>query len=237
MDIIKIQNYDFAYHNYQVLNGINLTLKAGEIVGIIGVNGSGKTTLIKSILGELKGSNPIMINDEIADLNNLTQRKEIFYISDDADIPNYLTLNEYLKFIHQIYNINDDYFLNEKNTLTKIFEMDQGLEYKLIKNYSHGMRKKLQIIAALLTQPKLFLIDEPTNGLDILMIYQLKKVLKQQKEKKISALISSHDMGFVLEVCDRVVFLKDGKLSTSYDTNKITIQELENLFMDWKDEL
>ncbi|WP_167957579.1 ABC transporter ATP-binding protein [Anaerosporobacter faecicola] len=204
---IKIEQFSFAYHkNNYILKDINLNILSGSCIGLVGSNGSGKTTLIKCILGELSGNGLISILGETPDITSIPFKKKLGIVMDDDLLLDYLTLNEYLHIIGKLYGILDEN-LNELITYWLNYFNLIEFQYRIIKFFSHGMRKKVQIIGAIIHKPAVLIIDEPTNGLDIEMIYLLKKAILELKKNGTTIIVSTHILSFVEDVCDEVAIL------------------------------
>lgn len=179
----------------------------GTITGIAGPNGSGKTTLINALLGFIKKDSGIAtLNDH--DLDSLITQKKIAYVSDDIVVINDLTGREYLNFIERVYQVSNR---TKKDQLLDLFNLEENIDH-LISSYSHGMKKKIQIIASFIQDFELLILDEPCRGLDIESIYILKKLLQQFQKKDKIVLISSHDLLFVEEICHEMIIISRGKI-------------------------
>ena len=161
--------------------------------------------------------------------DNTEQKKIVGVIPDDNILLDYLTLYEYLSFVGKTYGMEQedadktiDYWIDR-------FQLTDA-KFRIIKYFSHGMKKKAQIIAAVMANPQLLIIDEPTNGLDVETIYSFKKILRELKEKGISTLVCTHILEFAEKVCDNVVILHKTKMS-----EKISLvdneEDLETVFM------
>ncbi|MGB4613163.1 MAG: ABC transporter ATP-binding protein, partial [Erysipelotrichaceae bacterium] len=190
--MLKVINFHKSYDKKEVVKGINLEVKPGEIFGFVGHNGAGKTTTIKSIVGILpfeKGT--ILIDGKDIVKNPVECKKVISYIPDNPDIYEHMTGLNYLKFIASIFEMDKDYFNKKVEELSKEFEIYSNLGDQ-IKSYSHGMKQKLVIISALMHNPKLLIFDEPFVGLDPKASFTLKKLMKELCSNGSSIFFSSH---------------------------------------------
>ena len=204
--MIEITNLYKNFAKVEVLKGINLEIKKGGIFAILGPNGSGKTTLIKSILGMvIPRSGEICINSTNIH-NKWDYRKNINYLPQIANFPNNLSVIELIDMIKN---------LREKPTndieLIELFGLKPFLDKKL-RNLSGGTRQKVNIVLAFMFDSEMLILDEPTTGLDPVSLIKLKKMIKFEKEKGKTIIITSHIMSFVEEIADEVVFLLDGNI-------------------------
>lgn len=230
-NIIQINNFHYKYTSTFVINGLFLNIKEGECLGLLGSNGSGKTTLINCILGELKGKGSIYVLNYEPNLDNIEFKKNLGVVLDNDILLDYLTLEEFLFFVGKSYGIKKDILIKRIDTWLRYFQLEDHKK-RIIKYFSHGMRKKTQIIAALLHEPKILIVDEPTNGLDIEMIYSFKKLIMELKKEGMTILISTHHLDFVEEVCDSVAIIGQGKIHKHLDVKDITGHDnLESVFL------
>lgn len=228
---IKIEQFSFAYNKDNILNNINLNIHRGNCIGLVGSNGSGKTTLIKCILGELKGEGFITVLGEVPSTTSIPFKKKLGVVMDNDLLLDYLTLDEYLHIIGKLYGILEE----ELNELIKYwlnyFKLSD-YQYRILKYFSHGMRKKVQLIGAIIHKPEILIIDEPTNGLDIEMIYMLKKTIIELKKIGTTIVVSTHILSFVEEVCDEVAILSNHSIQLHDRVEKIKEDSnLEEIFL------
>lgn len=218
MSILNIEDLSIKYKKHEVLNNINLRIEEGEIVALIGPNGSGKTTLMKAIC------NLININAGEIKINNYSsQSRDIKYLSQFSCIiesPTFyedLSGYENLKFIADLNN-------RPKESIDEIIEfINIGPKInRCVKEYSLGMKQRLALGIVIIQNPKLIILDEPTNGLDMDAVIQFRTlILKLKLEKKISVLIATHNISDIESLTDRVFFIKNKKIHnvTSYKNN------------------
>lgn len=209
-----------------ILNNICIQIKDGDIVGLLGPNGAGKTTLISIILGlQKKDSGKIFINDNDMDLNYKKNIKVIGSVMDSQNFYTYLTGMSNLKLKARIYKIN-------KLEIDKIVDL-VGLSNKIndkVRTYSLGMKQRLNIAMALLNKPKILIMDEPTNGLDINGIIDLKKIIKKLSEKGVIILISTHMIKELDDICNKICILKNGTIIENETTNYLIKNNINYLF-------
>ena len=193
-----------------ILKGISLEVKKGEIVGFIGPNGAGKTTTIKLILGLQK------ITKGSVQINGYDIRKEFIKaiekvgtIVESPDLYMYMSGYDNLKISKNDYKGINDSRINE---VTKIVGLDNRI-YDKVSKYSLGMRQRLGIAQSILHNPNLLILDEPTNGLDPEGIIEIRNLIKELAHKeKIGILISSHNLSELENICDKVCIIKNGEI-------------------------
>ena len=211
-DVSNLKKY---YGKNVGVEDVSFNVKEGEIVGFIGPNGAGKTTTIRAIVGLLKPTaGSVAILNEDAFLDGHKARNEVGYVSGETASFGALTVMENLKLIADMHDVSYD----------RIDYLATKLELALTRKpteLSLGNKKKLNIVMALLTSPKLIILDEPTVGLDPIIKLKFFEILEEEKKRGASILISSHTLSDIQRLCDRVVIIKGGKI--------IAIEEMEQL--------
>jgi Cu-processing system ATP-binding protein len=206
----------------QVLKGINLEIKPGGIIAVLGPNGSGKTTLIKSILGMvIPNSGSIKLNGKSIK-NNWKYRNDIDYLPQIANFPGNLSVQELINMIKDLRSGKN----TEDQRLIELFKLEAFLGKKL-SNLSGGTKQKVNLVLTFMFDSPLVILDEPTSGLDPISHLRLKELIKAEKEKGKTILITSHIMSFVEEIADEIVFLLEGEIyfKGSIDQLKIKTQQ------------
>ena len=208
MDVITIDNVCKNYKLKKALDNVSLSIKQGELFGLLGVNGAGKTTLIKILCGLThKTSGTITINNFNLD-KDIDKIKEIIDISpQETSVANNLTVKENLVFFANIYNNNDENTINE---IVDIFNLNEVLNQRA-KTLSGGNKRRLSIAIALISKPKILFLDEPTLGLDVFARRELWNIIKKL-QKNITIILTSHYLEEIENLCDRVAILSNGKL-------------------------
>ena len=208
MNIITLDNVCKNYKTKKALNNVCLTIKQGELFGLLGVNGAGKTTLIKILCGlTRKTSGTITINNFNLD-KEIDKIKEIIDISpQETSVANNLTVKENLEFFANIYNNNDINIINE---VIDIFNLNEVLNQRA-KTLSGGYKRRLSIAIALISKPKILFLDEPTLGLDVFARRELWNIIKKL-QKSITIILTSHYLEEIENLCNRVAILSNGKL-------------------------
>ncbi|MBI2279340.1 MAG: ABC transporter ATP-binding protein [Bacteroidetes bacterium] len=204
--MIEIKNLTKKFGKLVVLDGLDLDIKSGGIFAVLGPNGSGKTTLIKSILGMVIPNSGEITIDNISVLKQWEYRNEINYLPQIANFPANLTVVELIEMVKNLRPKKSN-----ENELITLFGLTPFLNQKL-GNLSGGTKQKVNIILTFMFDSNLIILDEPTNGLDPVALIHLKEIIKQEKEKGKTLIITTHIMGLVEEIADEIVFLLDGKI-------------------------
>ena len=210
--MIEFKNVSKQYDSKLALDNLNLTINDGEIFGLIGHNGAGKSTAIKALTSIIEVSNGDILFDNMnLRENRLECKKQIGYVSDSPDI--FLTLSpyEYWSLIANLYE------LDEKTTEERIYEYSKlfnmiGVEHQEINSFSHGMRQKVFVIGALLSDPDIWVLDEPLTGLDPQAAFDLKNMMREHADKGNTVIFSTHVLEVAEQLCDRLAILKKGEL-------------------------
>ena len=231
-NILEIKNISKKLGKKQILNDITFEIKEGEIFGFVGPNGAGKTTLIKTILGLYKqDKGQVTIGGYSLEKDFEKAMSKIGAIIENPEMYDYLSGKNNLKIYASISNINDESYINK---IIKTVKLENRINHKL-KTYSLGMRQRLGLAQALISKPKLLILDEPTNGLDPLGIKELRELLKKiSKEDNIAVLISSHILSEIELICDRIAIIDNGSLVEIKDLNKKQKEEKLTITLEVK---
>jgi Cu-processing system ATP-binding protein len=205
--MITLYNIIKRYGKLEVLKGIDLNFSKGKISAIVGPNGSGKTTIIKIILGLVKPDYGKVIIDSKQINGNFLYRENIGYMPQVASFPENLTVLEVLSMIKDLRNRND----NPEENLIKEFELTGELT-KPIKTLSGGNKQKLSAVISLMFDPDILIFDEPTAGLDPVVSSRFKDIVKNEKNRGKTIILTSHIMSEIEELADEIIFLLDGKI-------------------------
>lgn len=209
----------FAYSKRATaLKNVSLVVDRGEKVGLVGPNGSGKSTLIRLVADLLQiGHGSIRIAGRAHHLR--ASRESVAYIASNDYLPQFLTGREYIDLMHRLYRHRADADLTDE--LLARYQMD-GRQFDLIEDYSHGMRKKIQLISTLLLERPLTIIDETLNGVDVDALFEFETDASQIGGSR-GLLLCSHDFRLLETVCDRVVVLRRGEIA--YDLSLTRIRQ------------
>ncbi len=210
--MIKAENLSMVYGNdFKAVDGMSFEIGSGEIVGFAGPNGAGKTTVIKMLTGILKPTEGYATINDFDIVKEPIKAKESFaYVSDNPDILLQLTGIEYINYIANLYKVPLGARENRINELADRLGIRDSLGLPM-KEYSHGMRQKTMIIAALIHNPPAWILDEPMTGLDPTAAYELKQMMIEHAKKGNAVLFSTHVLEVAEKLCDRIMIINHGK--------------------------
>tara|TARA_B100000767_G_scaffold14885_1_gene14196 strand:+ start:805 stop:1506 length:702 start_codon:yes stop_codon:yes gene_type:complete len=224
---ININKVNKFYGNQQALTDVSFSLDKGEIVGFLGPNGAGKSTLMKIITCYLKqDTGKVQVCDLDTLEQNLKVKAKIGYLPENNPLYNDMYIKEYLTFVGRIYK-----FENLNNRVAKIIQQT-GLneeKSKKIGELSKGFKQRVGLAAALIHNPEVLILDEPTTGLDPNQLMEIRKLIKEVGKDK-TVLLSTHIMQEVDKMCNRVIIINKGKivddkLISNYQKNNIDLEE------------
>lgn len=210
--MIKFDHVSKLYGEKEALSDLNVTINNGEIFGLIGHNGAGKTTTISILTSIIEASYGEVYLDDLALSQHRDEiKKKIGYVPDSPDIFLNLTANEYWHFLAKIYDIDKNLAEERIETLSKLFDLSTQKE-EMIDSFSHGMRQKVIVIGALVSNPDIWILDEPLTGLDPQASFDLKELMKEHAKAGNTVIFSTHVLQVAEQLCDRIGILKQGKL-------------------------
>lgn len=198
-----------SYDKKQVLKDIDFTFEEGKIYGLLGRNGAGKTTLFNCLNGDIRTDSGKFYIETAEGVRNVVP-EDIGYVLSTPTVPEFLTGREFLKFFM---DIQEETIKNPK-TPDEYFDymsIDMEDRDKLLKDYSHGMKNKMQMLINIIAQPNILLLDEPLTSLDVVVAEEMKQLLRSLKEGRIT-IFSTHIMDLALDLCDEIVLLSHGEL-------------------------
>lgn len=216
------------------ITDLSLTIAGGDIYGFIGHNGAGKTTTIKCIVGiQDMDEGDILVDGISVKEDPMACKSKIAYIPDNPDLYEYMTGIQYLNFIADIFEVSAADRQSRIKKYGDAFEITSSLG-DLISAYSHGMKQKLAIIAALVHEPKLLIMDEPFVGLDPKASVTLKEIMHNICDEGGAIFFSTHVLDVAEKLCNKVAIIKNGELITSGDMDEIVKDgaSLESIFME-----
>lgn len=232
--MISINNFSKAYNKKEyVVKNLNLTVNDGDICAFVGHNGAGKTTTLKCMVGILDFSDgDILINGKSIKKEAISCKKEIAYIPDNPEVYDHPRGIEYLNFIASVFKVPKD----KKEALIKkygdLFEMTEFLNQE-IGGYSHGMKQKISLIAALIHDPKVLILDEPFVGLDPISTHYLKEEMKSMVKSGATIIFSTHILDVAEKLCNKIAILKNGSLVYSGNMDDLVRNKsLEEIYME-----
>ena len=216
-----IENLVKSYGAKEVLKGIDFTFEEGRIYGLLGRNGSGKTTLFNCINRDIECNSGAFCFEQDGARRDLLP-EDIGYVVSAPVVPEFMTGGEFLKFFIEVHEeLTDVKPIDEYFDYMKIAEDDRD---RLLRDYSHGTKNKMQMLLNIIARPPLMLLDEPLTTLDVVVAEEMKNVFRQQKEGRIT-IFSTHLLDVAVDLCDEIVLLNHGKLE------KIDINNLDDSAM------
>jgi ABC-2 type transport system ATP-binding protein len=210
--MIELRNVSKVYGTKKALNELNLTIRQGEIFGFLGHNGAGKSTTIKSLVSIIQPTNGTITVDGL-DLatNRMEIKKKIGYVPDTPDLFLQLTAGEYWDLLAAAYDIPQTEKEARLIPLAQLFDMLSHQD-ETISSFSHGMRQKTILIGALLSDPDIWILDEPLQGLDPQAAFDLKEMMRAHADKGKTVIFSTHVLDTAQQLCDQLAILRKGEL-------------------------
>ena len=229
--MIQVNQLSKTYNGTTVLNIANLEIPKGQSFGLVGNNGAGKTTFFSLLLDLIQPSTGTIINNEIQVNTSENWKPFTAAFLDESFLIGYLTAEEYFYFIGDIRGQNKADVNALLNKHEEFFNDEILRNKKYLRDLSKGNQKKVGIIATLIGDPEVIILDEPFANLDPTTVSRLKKIIKELAENPaITVLVSSHDLQHTVEVCDRIVALNKGEVVKDIVTSAETLKELEAFF-------
>ena len=211
-NMIIFENVPKKYGTKEALKDLTLTIPEGKIFGFLGHNGAGKSTTIKSLVSIIMPtSGEITVDGKSLKENRLEIKKRIGYVPDTPNMFLQLTAMEYWNLVAAAFDLSEVEKNQKINNLASLFEIRQQVNNE-IDSFSHGMRQKVIVIGALLSNPDIWILDEPLTGLDPQAAFDLKKMMKEHVRSGNTVLFSTHVLAVAEQLCDRIGILKEGKL-------------------------
>lgn len=232
--MIEIKNVSKTYNGKKkVLKNISFKIEGGEIFAFIGHNGAGKTTMIKCIMGILDfEEGDILVDNKSIKEEPLECKRIMAYVADNPDLYENMKAIDFINFICDMYEVSED--IRRENTLkyAKMFEIEDKLNDD-ISSFSHGMKQKIALIAALAHNPKVLIMDEPFVGLDPKAVYDMKEIMRDMAKEGKTIFFSTHILDVAEKLCDRVAIIKDGTIVKVGKMKDINGDEsLEQVFLE-----
>lgn len=210
--MIVLENVKKRYGTKEALKGLSLTIPEGKIFGFLGHNGAGKSTTIKSLVSiTMPTSGDIYFDGKNLKEHRLEIKKRIGYVPDTPNIFLQLTAMEYWNLIAAAFDLEETKKDKQIQVLANLFEIN-AQKHNQIDSFSHGMRQKVIVIGALLSNPDIWILDEPLQGLDPQAAYDLKHLMKQHVEQGKTVIFSTHILDTAEQLCDELAILKQGEL-------------------------
>ena len=235
--MIKAENLTCVYgKDFKAVDDVSFEIKPGEIVGFAGPNGAGKTTCIKMLTGILKPTEgKATVNGYDIVKEPLMAKENFAYVADNPDILLQLSGIEYINYIADLYKVPVEDREGRINDLAERFGIKDSLGLPM-REYSHGMRQKTMVIAALIHNPPAWILDEPMTGLDPSAAFELKAMMKEHAEKGNAVLFSTHVLEVAEKLCDRIIIINHGKILYQGTVNDLEERypgkDLEAIFIE-----
>jgi len=236
--MIELKGITKKYGDFRAVDNLNLKVEKGEIFGFLGPNGAGKTTTIKMIAGILL---PTAGSIAIGGIDMATQpeaaKRKIGFIPDRPYLYEKLTGMEFLKFTADLYDVPHVVYLERARKNLEMFSLADWSD-ELIESYSHGMKQRLIMSAALLHDPEIIIVDEPMVGLDPAAIIMVKDLFQRLADKGVSVFMSTHTLTIAEDTCDRIGIIHHGRMiasGTAADLQReanVTGADLEKVFLN-----
>ena len=229
--MISINNLTKLYGYFSALDIESLNIEKGESFGLVGNNGAGKTTMFRSMLDLIQPTSGTATFKDVVTSNSEAWKNFTGSYLDERFLIDFLTAEEYFHFIGKLHSLSAQQVDEFVGQFEGFFHDEILGKSKYLRDFSKGNQKKIGIVAALIGEPEILILDEPFANLDPSTQIKLKALLKKLKEEReVTMLISSHDLNHVADVCERIVVLEHGKIVHDIKTNENTLKELETYF-------
>lgn len=219
--MLELRNLTKRYNRVTAVDGINLTVKPGEVYGYLGPNGSGKTTTVRMLTGLIEPSSGHIFyegRDIREDL--ITYRKRLGYVPEEPLLYSYLTGHEYLQLVGRLRSIPHALLERKVERLLDLFSLHRH-RYSAISSYSKGMKQKVLLSAALLHNPDILIFDEPLSGLDVTSMVIFRNIVQSLAREGKVILYSSHVLEVVEKVCSKVIILHKGRVVANENVGRL----------------
>lgn len=221
---LEVENLVGGYSRVPVLKDVSFEVKAGELVGLIGLNGAGKSTTIKHIIGLLRPQKgTITLEGVTLKTDPKAYKQKMAYIPETPILYEELTLREHVELTIMAYGLEAKSAWQRAQTLLELFRLENKLDW-FPANFSKGMKQKVMIVCAFITEAKLYIIDEPFLGLDPLATQDLLDLIDQKKQAGAAVLMSTHVLSTAQEYCDRFVMIDQGQVTAKGDLASLRTQ-------------
>ncbi len=233
--MIEIQGARKSFGDKVAVEGLDLTVRDGEIFGFLGPNGAGKTTTIRMIAGLLRPDAGAVLVDHV-DVRRepIRAKRQLAYVPDGPDVYEKLTGAQFVNFVADAYRVPRVERARRTTELSAAFELTAALG-DLIESYSHGMRQKIVLLAALVHAPRIWILDEPLVGLDPRSAFTLKNMMRTHADAGNTVFFSTHILEVAEKLCDRVGIIVNGRLIACGTLDELRSrpgESLESLFLE-----
>lgn len=218
---LEVKHLTGGYSQLPVLKDVSFDVQPGELVGLIGLNGAGKSTTINHVIGLLRPfSGSIALNGQSLQENAAAYKQQIAYVPETPILYDELTLKEHLELTMLAYGLDHDQTWEKAHRLLKTFRLDNKLDW-FPADFSKGMKQKVMIVSAFMTNAKLFIVDEPFYGLDPLAVHDLLNLIEEKKAQGVGILMSTHVLDTAQRYCDRFILLAHGQVKAYGTLNEL----------------
>ncbi len=218
---IHIENLVKNYGKKEVIKDISFDVYTGELFGFIGKNGVGKSTTIECICGiKPFNSGVIEVLGNSIKEDPISVKQSIGYASSEPIAYEDMTGYRYMEFVASIFRLKEERFVENLKYLSKRLDLRQEDLHRPIKEYSHGMKQKICLIASMIHNPKIWILDEPTVGLDAFTANELAKMMREFAKHGNTCFVASHNIDLISRLCDRVAIINEGKILNIFDLIK-----------------
>jgi ABC-2 type transport system ATP-binding protein len=219
--LLSVENLKKSYGDKEVLKGISFKIEKGEIFSLLGKNGVGKSTTIDCIVG-LKNfkDGKISVCGYDVKKNEIESKSVIGYVPSEPTAYEFMSGYEYLAFVASAFHVSQRDYVMNIDYLRKRLQFDNADLLKPIGDYSHGMKQKICLMASLVHNPKIWILDEPMVGLDVMVASSLRKMITEFASNGGAVLLSSHDIEMVSKIADEAAILFGGSIATTIDFRK-----------------
>jgi len=238
--LIESNHLSKRYGDKLAVNDVSFTVRDGEIFGFLGPNGAGKTTTLKMIVGLLEPtSGTVMVKGYDVQRQPIQAKAVCGYVPDEPNLYAKLSGRELLRFVGDLYDLDRSQIARRIDELLRLFDLVEAGD-DMIESYSHGMQQKTSLAAALMHDPKVLVLDEPTVGLDPKSARLIKDILRQLAERGAAVMLSTHILEIAERMCDRIGIINKGQLiavGTMEDLRKLGgaqggVASLEDIFLE-----
>ena len=235
--MIEIKNVSKKYGSKKALDNVSFNIENGNIFAFIGHNGAGKTTMIKAMMGIIGfDEGDILINNKSIKEDPIGCKKEMAYVADNPDLYENMKAIDFINFVCDMYETPLDVRESNIQKYSKMLELENNLQDE-ISSFSHGMKQKVALIAALSHNPEILIMDEPFVGLDPKAVFDMKKIMKDMIKENKTIFYSTHILDVAEKLCDKVAIIKNGKLIKVGSMKDIKGDEsLEDVFLELEEE-
>ena len=232
--VLKHFKKKYGRNKHYSVNDVSFEVRGGEIFGFLGPNGAGKSTIIKSVVGiQTITEGDIEICGFNVNMQPVQAKKELGFVPDHYALYENLTGREYLNYIADLYEVGEEYRNETIERYVELFQLTGSFDNQM-KTYSHGMKQKITIMAALVHNPKVWILDEPLTGLDPTSIHEVKECMKDHAARGNIVFFSSHIIDVVEKICDKIAIIKKGKLRAVAKVSELEARgiDLEQFYLD-----